>query len=128
MSEPQGKEGGLFASLRRILDGGLALVQNRVELLAVEVRQEKCRLAEAIMLASAVVALAMMTLTLLTFLIVTLCCDNGRVAVLLVLSLVYMLAALKAWSALRARLKGAAAFAGTLDEIKKDRACLGTRN
>lgn len=118
--------GGILASVRKILDGGLALVQNRVELLAVEVRQEKCRLVEAIMLASAVVALGMMTLTLVTFLLVTLFWDNGRVAVLVILSLLYLLAALIAWRGLRARLKDASAFSGTLEEIKKDRECLGT--
>jgi uncharacterized membrane protein YqjE len=39
---------GIFVSLRRILDGGLALAQKRVELFAVELREEKCRLLEAI--------------------------------------------------------------------------------
>jgi uncharacterized membrane protein YqjE len=39
--------------LRRILDGGLVITQKRVELFAVELREEKCRLLEAIILASA---------------------------------------------------------------------------
>jgi uncharacterized membrane protein YqjE len=72
MSGSKESPGGIFASLRRILDGGLALTQKRVELFAVELREEKCRLVEAIILASAVVAFGMMTLTLLPFLIVTL--------------------------------------------------------
>ena len=43
MSESQVGGGGISASLRRILDGGLALTQKRVELFAVELREEKCR-------------------------------------------------------------------------------------
>jgi uncharacterized membrane protein YqjE len=124
MSEPQEKTGGIFASLRGILDGGLAIAHNRVELFAVELREEKCRLVEAIILASAAVAFGMMTLTLLTFLIVTLFWDNARIAALVVLSLLYLLAMFLAWRGLRARLDNRTAFSGTLGAIKKDRECL----
>jgi uncharacterized membrane protein YqjE len=53
MSDSRECQGGIFASLRRILDGGLAITQKRVELFAVELREEKYRLIEAIILASA---------------------------------------------------------------------------
>ena len=128
MSEPKEKPGGIFTSLRRILDGGLAIVQNRVELLAVELREEKCRLVEAIIWASAAVAFGMMTLTLLTFVVVILFWEDARVAVLLTLSLLYLLATFLAWRGLRMRLSNYSAFSGTLGEIRKDRACLGPEN
>jgi len=124
MSDAQEKPGGIVSSLRGILDGGLAAVQNRVELFVVELREEKCRLVEAIMLASAVVAFGMMTLALLTFLIVTLFWDNARVAALVGLSLFYLVGMFFAWRGLRSRLDNRSAFSGTLGEIKKDRACL----
>ena len=126
MSELPETTGGIFASLRRMLDGGLALAQKRLEILAVELREEKCRLVEALIWAAAVITLGLMTLTLLTFLVVVICWDNGRVTALVVLSVLYLLGTFAAWFGLRSRLKRAVPFAGTLDEIKKDRACLQT--
>ena len=128
MSEPQEGTGGIFTSLRRLIDGGLALAQNRVELFAVELREEKCRLVEAIIWASAVVAFGMMTLTLLTLLVVVLFWHEARVAALVTLSLLYLLAMVLAWRGLRSRLIRTSTFSGTLGEIKKDRACLETQN
>jgi uncharacterized membrane protein YqjE len=128
MSEPQEKSRGIFAPLQRILDGGLAIAQNRLELFAAELREEKCRLVEAIILASALVVFGMMALTLLTFLIVTLFWDNARVIAVVTLSLFYLLATFLAWRGLRVRLNNSAAFSGTLGEIKKDRACLEPDN
>ena len=128
MNESPPKPGGIFASLRRILDGGLAIAQNRVELFAIELREEKCRLVEAIILASAVVALGMMTLTLTTLLIVVWLWDTARVPALVGLSALYLLGTVLLWRNLRARLSQPTAFTGTLDEIKKDRSCLETEN
>ncbi|MBI3849970.1 MAG: phage holin family protein [Verrucomicrobia bacterium] len=128
MSEPQEKTGGIFTSLRGLIDGGLALAQNRVELFAVELREEKCRLIEALLWASALIALGMMTLALLTLLVVILFWPEDRVAAVLVLSLLYLLATILAWRGLRLRLAQSTPFSGTLGEFKKDRACLRTGN
>ena len=128
MSEPQASTGGIFTSLCRLMDGGLALAQNRVELFAVELREEKCRLMEAILWASAVVAFGMMTLTLLTLLVVVLFWQEARIAALVILSLLYLLATFLAWRGLHSRLTKASTFSGTVGEIKKDRECLGTQN
>src|SRR5947207_9525712 len=114
MSEPKEKSGGIFSSLRRVLDGGLAIAQNRVELFAVELREEKCRLVEAIIWASAAVAFGMMTLTLLTFVVVILFWEDARVAVLLPLSLRYPVPTFLAWRGLRMRWSNASACSGTL--------------
>lgn len=128
MSDSTPRSGGLFASLRSVLDGGLAMAQNRVELFAVELGVEKCRLVEVILMASAVVALGMMTLTLTTLLVIILVWDSSLVAALIVLSLIYLLGTILVWRGLRAKLARATAFTGTLDELKKDRACLPTEN
>ncbi|HEY2953400.1 MAG TPA: phage holin family protein [Verrucomicrobiae bacterium] len=128
MSDPSEKPAGILASLRRILDGGLAILENRIELFAVEIREEKCRLIEAMLWASAAVVLGLMTLTLLTFVIVISFGESARMAVLLTLSGLYLLGTIVAWRGLRARLRRTTAFSGTLDEIKKDRACLETEN
>ena len=93
-----------------------------------ELREEKCRLIEAIVLASAAVALGMMTLTLLAFVVVILFWDSARVAALLTLSGLYLLGTIAACRGLRARWRRRSAFSGTSDEIRKDRAWLSTEN
>ena len=128
MNDSPPKPGGVFASLRRILDGGLLIAQNRVELFAVELREEKCRLVEAILLASAVVALGIMTLTLVTVLVIILLWESALMAALITLSLLYLLGTILVWRSLRAKLARPTAFTGTLAELKKDQACLQTEN
>ena len=128
MSEGPETKPGVWASLQRILDALLATAQNRVELFAVELQEEKHRLVEAILCAAAVAAFGMMTLTLVTFTVVILFWENGRLAALAGLSVLYLIGTALAWRALQARLKARSAFASTLDEIKKDRACLEPDN
>jgi len=124
MNEDAHKPGGIFASVRRILDGGLAVVQNRLELFAVELGQEKCRLVEAIIWVGAVVACGIMTLTLLTLAVIIMFWQEERVAALLILSGLYLVGTVVAWCKLRAKLAEPSAFSGTVREIKKDRECL----
>jgi uncharacterized membrane protein YqjE len=89
-------------------------------------QEEKCRLVEAILCAAAVAAFGMMALSLLTFTVVVLFWESGRFAALTGLSVLYLLGTALAWRALQSRLKARSAFASTLDELKKDRACLET--
>lgn len=125
MNETSESKPGIWTALRRILDTMLATLQNRVEVFAVELQEEKCRLIEALLCAAAVAAFGMMTLTLLSFTLVTLFWENGRTTVLVSLCVLYSLVTAFAWRALRLRLKSRRAFSATLDEIKKDRSCLG---
>lgn len=128
MSEDTETKPGVWASLRRGLDALLATTHNRVELFAVELQEEKCRLVEAILCAAAVVAFGLMALSLVTLTIVVLCWENGLLPALAGLSGLYLLVTVLAWRALQARLKARNAFASTLDELKKDRSCLETEN
>jgi len=122
MSEPH--EQGLFSSLKRLLDSSLATLQNRIELFAVELHEEKCRLIEVIILAAALVALATLTLTLVTFTVVVLLWDNARLAALITLGVIYLAATVCVCRALLVRLKGPKPLSATLEELKKDRECL----
>jgi hypothetical protein len=47
MSAASDTQPGVWSSLKRILDTLLATAQNRIELIAVELQEEKCRLMEA---------------------------------------------------------------------------------
>jgi uncharacterized membrane protein YqjE len=125
MSEPP--EPGLFGSLKRLLDTAVATLQNRVELFATEFREETYRLIEAIILTAALTALAITTLTLVTLTIVILFWDSARVATLIALSVIYLLASILACRTLLLRMKSNKPFSATLDELKKDRECLRTK-
>ncbi len=126
MSEASETKPGVWASLKRMLDTLLATAQNRIELLSVEVQEEKCRLMEALLYAVAVAVFGIMTITLVTFTVVILFWENGRLIALGVLSVAYLVGTTLAWRALQSHLKARSAFAGTLEELKKDRACLHT--
>ena len=128
MSEASETKPGVWASLKRILDTLLATAQNRVELFAVELQEEKCRLVEAMLCAVAVAAFGMMTLSLVTLTIVVFFWENGRLPALAGLSVLYLIGTALAWRALRTRLKAGSAFTGSIEELKKDRSCLETDN
>ena len=115
---------GVWASLRQVLATFLAIVQNRVELFAVELQEEKCRLMEALLCAAAVAAFGMMSLAMVTFTLITIFWEQGRLAVLVGLTLIYLAGTAWAWRALQVRLKSRSAFAGTLGELNQDRSSL----
>ena len=128
MSAPEDSKPGVWSALKRFADGLLATAENRFELFCVELQEEKCRLIEAFLLAAGVVAFGMMSLTLITFTLVALFWDSARMAVLGVLCGVYVVVTIVLWRMLQARMKSRSAFTGTLDELKKDRSCLGSDN
>ena len=82
MDDPVGASDGVLGSLRRLLDTGLSIGQNRLELLAVELQEEKLRLVQIFILVSAVVAFALMSLTMLSLTLVVLFWESSRLAVL----------------------------------------------
>jgi len=129
MDQPTEKEGGLFASLRRLLDSALALVHNRFEVFTVELQEEKIRLVDLLVRAVVVVVLGFMTLIAATALVVVWLWDTSPVAVLAIVTLLYGLTAAGMSYSLKQRLQhGPPPFAGTLAEFKKDRECLGKRD
>ena len=58
MTDSDRTSNGLFASARRLLDGGLATVENRLELFSVELKEEKLRLLELLLLTAGAVFFA----------------------------------------------------------------------
>lgn len=124
MSAQNGAEQGVWASSRRLLHTLLGTVQNRVELFAIEMQEEKCRLVETILCVVAVASFGLMTLTLITLTIVLLLWENSHVAALISLSVLYLAATAFAWRALQARLNKRTPFSTTVEELRKDRSCL----
>jgi uncharacterized membrane protein YqjE len=118
----QPTDGGVFASLRRMLDSALALVQNRLQVLTVELQEEKVRLFDLLLRVAAVVVLGFMTLIGATALVVVWLWDTSPVVVLAIVTVLYGSTAAGIGYGLRQRLqRGPPPFAGTLAEFKKDR-------
>jgi uncharacterized membrane protein YqjE len=115
---------GILQSLKRLLQGVLAIAANRTELLAVELREEIARCVVAFLLVAALVALGTLTLALITLTIVMVCGEQYRVPALVGLGAVYLLATVIIALKLRWHLQNWSSFSATVDELKKDKAWL----
>jgi uncharacterized membrane protein YqjE len=128
MEEPGESTPGIFASLGRLLKTVFVIAQNRVELLLVELREERWRFFDALLLAGVVLILAAMTLMAATITIVVVCVKADRLDLVIALVLLYLAGTIFSFWRLRARLKNWKPFSATLAELKKDKACLDEEN
>jgi uncharacterized membrane protein YqjE len=128
MSNQDPRPAGILESLRRICDNGLALVQNRAELFAVEVQEQKVRVGRTLLLAAVALLLANSALLVIATTSVVLAGPNARAPVLIVLSLAYVVATVVAFVLLRNELRSTPPpFNGTVSELRKDREWLTSR-
>lgn len=118
----------LFGSLKRVGELAVATAHSRIELFSVELREEKYRFIEALLLTAAAIALGVTALTLVTITVVVLFWENGRVPALCVLSALFVIATLVLVRLLKKRLASAPGFSGTLRELEKDRSCFLPRD
>ncbi len=128
MSDTQQKEGGLLGSVKQMLLTASQLLESRVELFLLELKEERLRVLAALLLVLAGGICALMTLVLVTFTIVVVFWNEYRITVLVALTGAYAAGAAGAFVALRRRLRRWQAFSASLEQIKKDRACLETKN
>jgi len=118
----------LLGASRRVAQRTIDIGANRVELLMVEVQEERERLLRSFHLALASAAFAVLTGFALTFALAVLLWDHGAVAVL------FTIAAISAGASLflRSRIVGLQRdfpmFGATMDQLRKDRKCLGDMN
>ncbi len=127
MSETPPPAPGLFRSLRNLLDTGLEIVQNRIELIAVEYQEERSRLVG--MLVAAVVGLILGTVgtVILTMAIVLACPESWRFGVTAAFGVAYLAGAVIVLLRLHQRLRQAPPpFEASLTQIKKDREWLNS--
>jgi uncharacterized membrane protein YqjE len=115
---------GLFSSLKGLLNTALAGVENRIELFLVELREERVRVFDVLLLGCAAAVLGFMALLTVTVTLVVIFWDSARVPVLVALSAGYSVGAIAVIWRLKVRLRKWSSFSATLDELKKDRACL----
>ena len=118
---------GFVGSLRSLGDGLLAVVQDRLKLVSIEVQEEKFRLIRTFVWISAAVFAGMLTITFASLTLVYLFWETARVAVLGGLTALYAGALTVIIVAFRRYLaRQPNPFAATLHEIWEDRACIRT--
>ena len=120
---------GLFDELRGLFGSLFDLAGRRLELLALEAQEEKDRLLDLIFRAALIIVLSWMALVCATATLVVAFWDQHPVTVLVVVTLGYGGAAALLALSLRRRLRQASRpFASTIEELRKDRECFGTKN
>ncbi len=102
----------------------LTIAGNRMELLTVEVLEERLRLLRAILLALGVAALGLLAAIALTAAFVVLVWEWSPAGVLAGVGCLYAAAAAWLWRHLAALLRDWQNLPGSLDQLRKDRACL----
>jgi len=116
---------GLLASLRRLGDNLLATVHDRIELVGLELQEEKLRLVQNFIWIAAAVFSAGMALVFISLTIVYLFGQQSRLAVLISLAAVYTLVFIAVVVAFRRHLaKESHPLEATLREISEDRSCI----
>lgn len=114
-----------MASARRVLDSALALAEDRLRLLSVELQQEKWRLVDLLLRAAAAVVLALLAVVAATATLIYLLWPLSPLGALLGVTIVYALAAIILLKGIQKRVKeGPRPFAGTISEFQRDRECL----
>jgi len=109
---------------RRIARRLVTIGENRLELLAMEVQEERERLLHALLLALAVAALSLLAGITLTAAIVVGLWSWSPVAVLLILTCLYGAGGFLLCRRLNALLRDWETLSATLDQFNKDRICL----
>src|SRR3954464_9027703 len=116
---------GLLGSIRGFADGLLGSAHDRLELLAVELHEEKQRLIQVFIWISAIVFLAMLAMVFVSFALVVLLWETARMWVVGGLAVAYIGGLVGTVIAFRSYLKRQPKpFAATLSELKHDRECI----
>jgi len=121
-------EGGILATLRRMLRTLRDVAGNRAELFLVEWREERLRLLDALLVLLVGTICALMALLAITFAVVVIFWDTHRILVLALIILAYTGGAATAFGLLRSRMRRWRAFAATLEQLRKDQACFKEKN
>jgi uncharacterized membrane protein YqjE len=125
MEEPAVSLGQLATTSKHFVRRLVTIGENRLELLAVEVQEERERHLRAFLLALGVAAFGLLAGLTLTAAIVVLLWEWSPVAVLLILTALYAVAGICLCRQLTGLLRNWQTLSATLDQLRKDRECLG---
>jgi len=116
--------GQMVDASRRVAHRTLDIGANRIELLVVELQEERQRLMCSIVLALGAAGLALLGGFAFTLGVVVLLWEHSPVLTLGILTLLYLGGAALLGARLARVQKGWHMFAATLDQLRKDRECL----
>jgi len=118
-------QGGLFASARGLLGTGVALLHNRLELLGVELAEERARLVSMLAYGGAAFLCLAAGLVFLSIFLTVLLWESNRLLALGVFSALFLGAGIASlmFAASLAR-AGSKLFSASLAELRKDRDAL----
>ena len=111
----------ITSSAKRVARLLLTTGGNRLELLAVEMQQERDRLIHAMLMALGVAALLFLSAFAMTAVIAMAMWPYAPTATLLVMACLYAIAGCVLLARLRIHMRRWMAFAGTIDQLRKDR-------
>ena len=119
----------LIGSLRSFFDSVIGSLHDRIELLSVEIQEEKHRLIQLLIWVGAIMFLSFLVVVFGSLILVAIFWDTARVAVVSGLAIAYLVSLIVVVVAFR-RFMGRQQrpFAATLAELREDRACLRTSN
>jgi uncharacterized membrane protein YqjE len=120
---------GILDSVRLLIDRLIGGAQERVELVSLELQEEKARLIQTLIWLGAASFAVAATLIFGSITLVFLLWDNARLAALGGLTLAYATGAAASIVAFRRYLaRQPRPFAASIDELKEDRACTQPRS
>ncbi len=124
MDESTASFGKLAATSKRFARRLLTIGENRLELLAVEVQEERERLLHAILLAFGIAAFGLLAGLTLTAAIAVLLWAWSPLAVLMTLTGLYAVAGICLYRRLTSVMRNWQTLSASLDQLRKDRECL----
>ena len=129
MSDSVGQSSGLLATARRFVQNLLGSAQNRLELFAAELQEEKYRLIQVMVWIAAAAFSAFLAVVFASFTVVYLFWESARLAVLLSLTLFYGVGfGVILFYFRRFLARQPKPFAATIAELEKDRECIRPTN
>jgi uncharacterized membrane protein YqjE len=109
---------------RRIAQRLFVIVENRLQLLMVEAQEERERVLLAILLALCTAVFGLLAGVTLTVVIAVALWEHSHIIALLVLGVIYTIAAVVFYGRLFRLQRDWQTLPGTLEQLKKDRQCL----
>jgi uncharacterized membrane protein YqjE len=124
MAESTAGFGQLAATSKEVARRMLTIGENRLELLRLEVQEETEHLVRAFLMALGVAVFGLLAGMTLTAAVVVWLWPSAPLAALLTLTVLYVAVGICLWWRLNALLREWQTLSATLDQLRKDRACL----
>lgn len=114
----------LRSSSKRVAGRFVAIAENRLELLMLELQEERERLLHVLLLALGAAVLGLLAGVALTVAIILLFWEQSPIAAALILTLLYAIGAIGLCLSCRRLQQDWQTLSGTVEQLRKDRECL----